>query len=195
MPLFGRLRPVPLERPDIEALVFPDHEPLRKQREDVLRLTKEALHRAATMSLTPDLRAFAESFTAELSALTTGPDDAPVLRPESALPQVTEAVKLGAAFGEPVELPKPPLYPRVDPVTACAKNFAAYRHTQFEPKDLGIMACFSLQCGFYMALAGAKVEDVLPPLAGVVDAANRGAPAYEAATSMADLVWDKFAVD
>jgi hypothetical protein len=33
VPLFSRrLRPVPLERPDIEALVFPDHEPLRKRR-------------------------------------------------------------------------------------------------------------------------------------------------------------------
>jgi hypothetical protein len=196
VPLFSRrLRPVPLQRPDIEALVFPDHEPLRKRREDVLRVTKEALDRAGTLraaaSLTPELVAFAESFTAELSAL-SGPGDAAVLSRESALPQVMEAVKLGAAFAEPVELPKPPLYARVDPVTACAKNFAAYRHTHFEPKDLGIMACFSFQCGFYLSLAGAKVEDVLPPLAGVVDAANRGSPAYEAATSAVDAVWARW---
>src|SRR5262249_41054321 len=122
----------------------------------------------------------------------TGPGDAPVLPPESGRPQVTEAVKLGAAFAEPVELPKPPLYARVDPVTACAKNFAAYRHTHFEPTDLGIMGYFSAQCGFYLSLAGAKVEDVLPRLAGVVDAANRAAPAYDATTAAVDAVWDRW---
>jgi hypothetical protein len=128
-----------------------------------------------------------------LSSLTTDSGGGLVLSGMSQQQQVTEAVTLGAAFAEPVELPKPPLYARVDPVTACAKNFAAYRHTHFEPKDLGIMGYFSAQCGFYLPLAGAKPEDVLPHMGLIVDASNKAGPTYEAATATCDAVWKSLA--
>lgn len=181
---------MPLERPSLEELALPDQSPLKKRRADVLRVTSEALDRARTLTLAPELADFAEAFTERLSSLTTDPGGALVLPLGSHLHNVTEAVKLGAAFAESAD-PVRGRVTTVDPVAACAKNFAAYRHTHFEPKDLGVMGYFSAQCGFYLPLAGATTEYVLPSVDEVLDAANRAAPAYNATTAMLDLVWDK----
>jgi hypothetical protein len=180
---------VPLERPSLEALVLPDQAPLKKRRADVLRVTTEAIDRAEAVTLSSELAQFAEAFTSMLESLTDG-GGVLVALGGSVPRQVTEAVKLGAAFAERAELLSSPPFATVDPVTASAKNFASYRHTHFEPKNLGVMAYFSMPCGFYLPLAGAKAQDVLPPLAGVLDAANRAAPAYDAATAAVGLVWD-----
>jgi hypothetical protein len=189
VPLFRRLRPVPLERPSLEELALPDQAPLKKRRADVLRVTSDALDRAGTLMLTPELNKFTEAFTAMLSSLTTGPSGGVVAPSESHLRQVTAAVKLGAAFADGVN---PVRAWHVDPVTACAKDFAAYRHTHSDPKDLGIMGYFSAQCGFYLPLAGDTTQDVLPSLDLIVDVANH-ATTFDAATAAVDAVWESLA--
>ena len=190
MPLFRRLRPLPLLRPTINGLEFPDQAALEKRSADVQRVTQEALGRAGAVVLTPGQAEFAVVFAEFLSTLTTEPGVPSVLEREAALHQVNEAVKLGAAFAAGVDHDGP--VTKVDPVTSAAKTAAAYRHTHFEPKDLAIMGWFSAQCGFYLPLAVAKPEDVLPSSAEVVDAANRAGPGYEAAREMLDLIWDKW---